>query len=106
MWLRKWIRNKAPVLPLIILDVFTSEAPDTFRELDLELLPGRQTMTHPALALIPKLEPNLVIAFFGQLQSYCHLPLQFRRPVRGLRLLPGMGWRELSNSECLPGFCL
>jgi hypothetical protein len=86
MWLRKWIRNKALVLPPTIPGVIKSEAPDTFRELVLESLQERQTMTHPALVLIPKLALNSVIAFFGQLQSYCHLPLQFRKLARELRL--------------------
>jgi hypothetical protein len=86
MWLRKWILNKALVLPPTIPGVIKSEVPDTFRELVLESLQGRQTMTHPALALTPRLAPNSVIAFFGQLQSYCHLPLQFRKLARELRL--------------------
>ena len=85
MWSRKLVRSKALVLALITLVVYKSEEPDTFLELVLELLLGRQMMTHPALALIHKLAHNLVIAFFGQLQCYCHLHLRFRKLALGLR---------------------
>jgi hypothetical protein len=93
MWLRKQIQNKAQGPMFTTQGVGKFVVPDTFLELDLELLLGRQTMTHLALALIPRSALNLVIAFFGQLQSYCLWHSLFKRLAPGLHLLLGMVWR-------------